>query len=254
VQLDSTAYKGRNQWFIPLVINLSHREDRMINAICGADELGLNFVRIEAINADDFTVSPLFVTKGALACWESHKLAMRALLDSSHSFALILEDDFQVFEPKRLKQLLDCPERFEGIDIFQFGFLVNDYKERIDLVLKNIENFIFSLLGRINFKVFRFNFCFSNRLRVRRKLQLPFTWVADDFRAGAHSYLISKAAAKRILSLNEPTFLTTDAFFVSLNSVKAFRICRSSKSLVGQIDSPSSIKNWGAEVLGGFQD
>jgi GR25 family glycosyltransferase involved in LPS biosynthesis len=226
----------------------------MTNAISEADKLGLSLVRIEAVNAEEFTVAPSFVTKGALACWESHRLAMRTLINSSYDFALILEDDFQVLEPNLLKRLLDYPVKFEGIDIFQFGYLVNDYKECIDLLFKNVENFLFSLLGKVNLSLLGINISFSNRLRVRRKLKFPFTWVSDDFRAGAHAYLISKDAAKRILNLNEPTFLTTDAFFVSLNSVRAFHICRSRKSLVGQIDSPSSIKNWGAEVMGGVKD
>jgi GR25 family glycosyltransferase involved in LPS biosynthesis len=250
MQSDSIADSSEVPWFIPIVINLGHRNDRMANAISESSKLNLKLFRIEAVNADDLVITSSFVTKGALACWESHKLAMRHLLNSPYDFALILEDDFKILDFKAVNRLLDSPRNFQGVDIFQFGFLVNDYKERIDLIFRNLENFLFSILGKINVRIFNYKLSFSNRLRVRRKIDLPFNWVSDDFRAGAHAYLISKEAATRILTLNEPTFLTTDAFFVALNSAKAFRISRSYQSLIGQIDSPSSIKNWGIEISG----
>jgi GR25 family glycosyltransferase involved in LPS biosynthesis len=235
-------------WFLPLVINLSHRKDRIESATAEALKFQCRLIRIDAIDANDISEVPDYVTKGALACWNSHKLAMHYLIESPYDFALIFEDDFNISSEDKFRQLINRPGLFINVDIFQFGYLINDYKERLDLLFRNIENFLFSILGRINLQIFGKQVSFSSRLRVRRKLHLPLNWVADDFRAGAHAYLISKSAARRILELNQPTFLTTDAFFSSLNSGRAFRVYRHTNSLIGQIVSPSSIKNWGAEV------
>jgi GR25 family glycosyltransferase involved in LPS biosynthesis len=238
-------------WFLPMLINLDHRNDRLASALDEAKKIDLDLIRVKATDAHDISYIPDFVTKGALACWDSHRAAMRYLLDSSHDYAIVLEDDFQLVHQKQFQALVCDPSKFKDVDIFQFGFLVNDYKERFDLLFRNTENLLFSLLGKLDFRISGKTVTLKNRLRVRRKLNVPINWVADDFRAGAHAYLISRTAAQRILELNSPTFLTTDAFFSSLNSGRAFRIYRSRKSLIGQMDSPSSIKNWGAEVVAG---
>ncbi len=251
--MKSIGQVNGGKWFSPLLINLGCRVDRMISSTAEAAKIDCQLIRIDAIDAHNLKVDSDFLTKGAVACWESHKQAMLYLTKSSYNFALIFEDDFKIENHDRFRRLISDASIFRNVDIFQFGFLVNDYKERIDLFFRNFENFVFSLLGKFNFVFLGRRFSFAHRLRVRRKQNLPMDWVADDFRAGAHAYLISKTAAKRILELNSPAFLTTDAFFSSLSTGKAFRIYRMRKSLVGQIDSASSIKNWGAEVTRGDQ-
>lgn len=249
------SFSGINddQWFTPLLINLGYRVDRMIRSTAEAAKIDCQLIRIDAVDANTLEVDPDYLTKGALACWESHKLAMLHLIKSPYAFALIFEDDFKIEDYDRFQRLVSDPSIFRNVDIFQFGFLVNDYKERIDLFFRNIENFVFSMLGKLDLVFFGRKFSFIHRLRVRRKQSLPLDWIADDFRAGAHAYLISKSAATRILELNSPAFLTTDAFFSSLSTGKAFRVYRLRKSIVAQIDSVSSIKNWGAEVTRGDQ-
>ena len=251
---ESISKVNDDQWFTPLLINLGYRVDRMIRSTAEGVKIDCQLIRIDAVDAHTLAEDPDYLTKGALACWESHKLAMLYLINSSYNFALIFEDDFKIENYERFQQWISDPSIFRNVDIFQFGFLVNDYKERIDLFFRNLENFVFSILGKFDFVFLGRKFTFIHRLRVRRKHSLPLDWIADDFRAGAHAYLISKSAAIRILALNSPAFLTTDAFFSSLGSGKAFRIYRLRKSLVGQIDSPSSIKNWGAEVPGGTKN
>jgi GR25 family glycosyltransferase involved in LPS biosynthesis len=251
VPSESVGKVKKDTWFLPLLINLEDRVDRLTSSNIEAAKINCELVRINAVDAHSILEVPEFLTKGAFACWESHKIAMQRLIDSPYSFAIIFEDDFRIEEISKFLRLVDSPEIFEHVDIFQFGFLVNDYKERVDLIFKNLENFFFSALGKINVSLFGKRISFVHRLRVRRKNNLPTDWVADDFRAGAHTYLVSRSAATKILKLNSPAFLTTDAFYSSLNSEKAFRIFRSYKSLVGQINSQSSIKNWGAEVTGG---
>jgi GR25 family glycosyltransferase involved in LPS biosynthesis len=254
VPSESVIEVNKDDWFFPLIINLEYRVDRMSNSTVQAAMINCKLIRINAVDAHSILDVPEFLTKGAFACWESHKLAMQQLIDSPYNFALIFEDDFRIEKLSKFLRLVNNPEIFENVDIFQFGFLVNDYKERVDLIFRNLENFFFSTLGKINFSFFGKRISFIHRLRVRRKQNFPSSWVADDFRAGAHAYLVSKSAARKILKLNSPAFLTTDAFFSSLNSEKAFRIFRPQTSFVGQIDSPSSIKNWGAEVTGGAKD
>ena len=242
-----------DQWLTPLLINLDYRVDRMIRSTAEAAKIDCRLIRISAVDAHTLIDDPDYLTKGALACWESHKRAMLHLIKSPYNFALIFEDDFKIENYDRFQRLICDPSIFRNVDIFQFGFLVNDYKERIDLLFRNLENFVFSMLGKLDFVFLGRKFSFIHRLRVRRKQSLPLDWIADDFRAGAHAYLISRSAAIRILELNSPAFLTTDAFFSSLSTGRAFRIYRLRKSIVGQIDSVSSIKNWGAEVTRGDQ-
>lgn len=223
----------------------------MISAAAQTSLIGWNICRIEAINAFDLRDNSKFLTKGALACWQSHRLAMENLIQSDFNFALILEDDFSIKDFSKLKRLLGDPQIFDNVDVFQIGYLVNDYKERVDLIFRNLENWFFSFISLINFNFLGTTITFRDRVRVKRKFERPINWVADDFRSGAHAYLISRGAAEKILKLNHPPFLTTDAFFVSLNSGRAFRVYRRRKSLIGQLMSESSIKNWGVEIAAG---
>lgn len=92
------------------VINLDRRPDRLAHVRAMAADRGFDFIRIAAVDGTD----PLFAARAAatpksritkkrigpyeIACFESHRKAWRALLDSRAAYGLVLEDDLIVTE------------------------------------------------------------------------------------------------------------------------------------------------------------
>ena len=85
------------------VINLDRRPDRLAAITADLDRLGLAFERIKAIDGqgqelqDDLGPEPL-LNLAEKACVLSHANALRHLLHSEHSAAVILEDDAEFGE------------------------------------------------------------------------------------------------------------------------------------------------------------
>jgi glycosyl transferase family 25 len=82
------------------LINLERRPDRLAAMRAEGDRLGLNFVRIDAVDAkkvdpgDRFGTGPLgVIPRGDQCCTLSHVAAWRAFLASGEPYAAILEDD-----------------------------------------------------------------------------------------------------------------------------------------------------------------
>ena len=77
---------------IPLyVINLKRRPDRL--DACVKRLPGESPIVVEAVDGYRLQSNDTGLTKGELGCFMSHLKAMRLILESHHSYALVLEDD-----------------------------------------------------------------------------------------------------------------------------------------------------------------
>jgi glycosyl transferase family 25 len=92
--------------FLTLVINLDRAKDRLQSMVNQLGELGMPFERISAVDGKVLKLSEALYDEagyrrrhgrltnpGEVGCYLSHVECARRLLDSSHEFALILEDD-----------------------------------------------------------------------------------------------------------------------------------------------------------------
>lgn len=225
------------------VINLAARADRRQHALDQISRFGLNSVFIEAVSVDKLTTEEFgFLTAPAFACWQSHMKALESFLASGDSTAVILEDDFHIDNFRALQRSLR-KIHLENFEIVQIGYLINSFRERLEIFSKNMEFLLFlSLRKFINLNPTLIS-RYANRLRLKRTNNVPIGFVADDLRAGAHAYIVSRSAAQRILSnFREQNILTMDGFLISTNWTRPFRTIRVSRSHISQMNSPSSIR------------
>jgi hypothetical protein len=82
---------------------------------------------------------------------------------------------------------------------------------------------------------------FKRRI-VQEQENVPWGVVPNHIRPGGQSYIVSRRFASAALSMNTPTFNTTDAFYMSLGDVRTFRMYRMRKNLIKQSNSPSSVE------------
>jgi GR25 family glycosyltransferase involved in LPS biosynthesis len=225
------------------VINLPSRPDRRHHVVNQISKFQLNSIIIDAVSVEELGIRNFgFLSPPAMACWKSHLKVFEAFLQTNKTSAIIFEDDFQIVKMRSLERHLDNI-KFDDFEIVQIGFLVNNFREHTEIFLKNLEFSFFSLVSRLCIKSTFFNARYGDRLRVQRAKNVPFGFVADDLRAGAHAYLISRSAALRIVSeFKDQSILTTDGFLIASNWTRPFRTMRLYKSLVNQIESRSSIR------------
>jgi GR25 family glycosyltransferase involved in LPS biosynthesis len=260
-------------------INLHSRRDRRIAYLEQFSGTDFSPERIEAIDSLEVGQEH-FVTKEVAACWLSHQAAYSRLLDSGLPYAIIMEDDALV-NKDTLKFLshvrtLDLNE----VDIFQFGYLTS--KSRIDfptydpfplellilrryvgcwlarfdcihrnwlratrfLVRRALPMFYeFSRITRISVRQRSSEKFFQTEYLKRKKYNLRHPIIYHSIEAGAHAYIISRSCAEKLLCFNNPVFLPADLALMGIGSSKNFVVVRTSKSLCGQSNSPSSIKN-----------
>jgi GR25 family glycosyltransferase involved in LPS biosynthesis len=229
---------------IPIyVINLRIRTDRKDHATLEASRHGLSVQFVEAVEGEKVDSADLgLLSAPALACWESHLSVFQLISNSSFQKAVVLEDDFEFTNFGHLLKKLKKID-LDNWDIVQVGFLTHDIKEWISIKLQNVESFFFIGISRLFSTTPLNGMDLKNRLRVKRAKDVPFGFIPDDLRAGAHAYIISRNCAQRLLnSHSSQRVLTTDGLFIALNWTKQFRTLRLQKSLVRQISSPSSIK------------
>ena len=228
---------------VSYVINLPSRPDRRQHAMNQISKFRLNSILVDAISVQELGLRHFgFLPPPAMACWKSHMKVLEAFLQTNRASAIIFEDDFQVKNMPALERYLHNVN-FEDFEIVQIGFLVNNYRERTEIFLKNLEFSFFSLVSRLCVLSTFFNARYGHKLRVQRARNVPFGFVADDLRAGAHAYLISRPAAMRLVSdFKNQNILTTDGFLIATNWTRPFRTLRLYKSLINQIESPSSIR------------
>jgi hypothetical protein len=82
---------------------------------------------------------------------------------------------------------------------------------------------------------------FFSRLLIREQRGIPFDFVLNDIRAGAHCYLINRKFAEFALGINTPIFLSTDLLYMSLGHMRSLNMSRVRKNMVSQSNSPSSV-------------
>ena len=213
------------------LINLDREVERLNSSIKESCGLVCELIRVPAIDLHSLPDNPkLFVSAGVRAAWLSHMQCLKIFLESEHSFALILEDDFSirnadVFNNEVTRVMESSP------DIVQFGFLMPGIDIRIKILISNVEESFFRVFSFISRSL---NLNSRTRLRISRLAGVPSGYVIDDFQPGAHCYLISRKAAGIILELNEPQFLSIDDFFTAFTRMRSLRFLRIKKSISGQ--------------------
>lgn len=183
------------------VINLERRPDRLAQVRNGLERTGLNWTRVVAVDGQTLnsrreTISALALTDDfTAACWMSHVLALKEFLNSSHTHALILEDDIDLSQPIALNEMgewLEVMEEFR-LDLLQVGY--------ID--------------GR------GILFRFKRWAALYRRKNLPMAKSGQRLKlnscaVGAHGYLINRRAARAMAMINQPVWLPTDAVMMYL--------------------------------------
>ncbi len=220
------------------LVNLDRQPERLLSAQTQLNRLGLESTRIPAVDMNSLSAEDSdLVTLGVKACWESHRLAFLNLVNSDQSHALILEDDFKVFDDKNFLSLLN-QFPLSHWDLVQIGFLTQGPMNKFSRFYKNLETESIRVLIRVSHysKILRKKY--FGRLRIERTRDLPKGFVPDDFMPGTHAYLISRDLASIALKLNSPQFLSADDFFTALAKMRAFKCARLKKSIIGQNQLP----------------
>jgi GR25 family glycosyltransferase involved in LPS biosynthesis len=224
------------------LINLDDRPDRLQTASTQLIELGIQFNRVSAVKAEnDFTTKYPFVTPQVAAIWLSHLKALSLFLESKSDLCLVLEDDF-VFQ-KSEDALLGVYNLAKDYDLFQIGFLRTGLLDWLNYKATNIRDFAFKFLHQYSKLSMPFSRTLNEKFLIYSQESTEFRVVKNDFRAGAHGYLISRKFALQVLKFNDPVLFSADQFFMSLATMKSFRIARLRKSIVGQSSSPSSVSS-----------
>jgi GR25 family glycosyltransferase involved in LPS biosynthesis len=220
------------------VINLDQEASRWKNCELQARKYALDLTRVSAISITDLPQKhESFVSSGVRAVWLSHMKCLELFLATDASHALILEDDFQIEDSKKLHSCLES-QSILAYDLVQFGFLKPGPDIALRVKVANFETALFRFVARLgnlpNFK----EASFRNRLRVKEAREMPRGFTADDFQPGAHCYLISRRLARSVLKLNSPQFLCIDDFFTALSQMRTFKSIRIRKSIVSQAPFP----------------
>lgn len=216
------------------IINLDVRTDRWKNCLVELKKCNLNPNRISAFSptaADNETEQ--LASLDIIAIWKSHQRAMRVFLDSDSEYALILEDDFspKIKDFDHLSSLLKNHE----LDFLQIGFLLPFITDYINFKIENLQDIIFKFLSHLGFDVI------TSKHSISEQRGVPVSIVLNGIRAGGHAYIINRRFAKACLSMNTPTFLSTDGLFMALGIARNFRMARFRRSKVSQTNSPTSV-------------
>ena len=221
-----------------LVINLEARKDRWQKVAQIASSLNLNIVRVGGVSPSEFDpVSNKYLDQTIFAIWLSHKKALKKLIDLGSEHGLILEDDFEPSSNFNLEFLEECAAL--KFDFCQIGFLQESFWDRIDISFQTLRDQFLKILSRINLpKVL------DSKFLIREQDNIPFMFIKNDIRAGAHAYLVSRKFALSMQEINSsPTFLSADLLYMSVGEMRTFNMVRLKKSLIGQDCSPSSVVN-----------
>lgn len=167
------------------------------------------------------------------AIWKSHNLALKRFLTTHSHYCLILEDDFFIKDRKKFDNVM-MKLLQEDFDLVQVGWLTTG----LDVVLLKIYEaslyFVFRALIKISGFSRKLTGILEKRLRPRRAMEAPKFAIPDSFLPGAHAYLVSRKLAETVLTLNDPTFLATDDFYVALSKMRSFNVFRTRRSFVSQ--------------------
>jgi GR25 family glycosyltransferase involved in LPS biosynthesis len=220
------------------LINLDDRKDRLDSSVQQLSKIELQFTRVSAVSAKDVEKST-FLTEPVVACWKSHIKTYRILVESDVDYALVLEDDFLVKNPRKFSKLLRNLD-LEKYDLLQLGFLLPGIFNRIRWIFEELEKLIFYSLGFVS-KNFRIN-SLSQRLRIAEARNTSIRFTQSSFLPGTHAYLINREMASALILLDSPQF-SADEFFTALSKMRSFRMVRFWRSLITQSNSTPSISN-----------
>lgn len=261
------------------LINLDNRVDRFTEFNNQAEKFQISYERVRAVEPPEVGFNP-FVSGNVAACWMSHQIAAKNLLRSTHSHAIILEDDAVLTKSfvKVLKHLQNnsLPE----FDLMQLGYLTHggklDFPEfdpvfrrftdlraylgsnliKYNFLFRNwivISRFVLKILtsGPI-IKLTSFNVnderqihsvqeFIRNEKKLRKILGIKQSLIYHSFEPGTHCYVINRDFAKVMIQINNPVYLAADLLLMSIAKSHNFKVIRVSRSLVAQSESPSSI-------------
>jgi GR25 family glycosyltransferase involved in LPS biosynthesis len=208
---------------IPIrVINLEKRADRLSRLRAKLELTGLQFSPLNAVDGSDPNFgdpSSGFLSPGLAANWLSHQAAYSELASSDREFMLILEDDADFspnqFNRRRLESHVLLMDK-HGVDLLQIGFISHLYR-------------IWSPRGFLDYVIA------IRARRIKMDKDLREVFVQDEFRAGAHGYIIRRSLAEKLIGKNVPAALASDYFLSSLAaSGSSFRIARLFRSILEQ--------------------
>lgn len=223
------------------MINLDEREDRWDQSCSQFGRLPSLPKRVSAIDAyESNTLGKGYLVDYVAACNYSHRLAWEGLLGSDHSYLLVLEDDFLL---KRAidSSIFDLLEN-QNLDCLQIGYITSSLEERTWLAIENLKDALLKSVIWLD-KSLRMNSSWVRRkLLLKERVGLNFETVLNSFGAGTHAYVINRRMAKALLTMNDPMFLSADAFFIALARMRIFRMARLRRSIVAQSGSLSSMR------------
>jgi len=210
---------------LPLVqvINLARRPDRRQSVTADFKGLGIPLLFVEAVDGLGMIEAPIpGLSNTEKACWQSHLIAMRNLLNSENDYTLVLEDDAypaEEFSQTALGVLVELA-RNQNLDVLQLGFIEHLYHWYKPQGLTD-------LLMALKQK------------RLAKDPETGIRFVRNEFRAGAHAYLISKRGAKILASCVEtPPMLPFDGFLEVLSKqggrASGLQMARLSSSMIQQ--------------------
>ena len=127
------------------LINLDDRNDRLDSSTKQLNKVGLEFTRVSALPSKDVEES-IFLTDSVLACWKSHLKTYSILVESDLEYALILEDDFLLKNPKKFSKFLTSLET-ERYDLLQIGFILPGIFNRLRWIFEELEKVILIYLN-----------------------------------------------------------------------------------------------------------
>jgi glycosyl transferase family 25 len=99
-----------------VVINLDRSPERLAEFCHQAEALGFQPDRIPAVDAKSIQERRGRLTAGEIACFESHRLAWKSLVESGESWLVVFEDDV-VLAPAIAPLLLSHDWIPEGVDV-----------------------------------------------------------------------------------------------------------------------------------------
>ena len=222
-----------------LAINLARREDRRTLLMSSFGAIGIKPNFISAVDGSDVSVQSMpGLSNAEIGVWHSQILAMKDFLKTDFEFALILEDDaFPGPKFSNIKLLeLTSLARGKGIDLLQVGFIEHLY-------------------GRFRPRGFLDSLQIFKQRRKVRASNPRATYVANEFRAGAHAYLISRRAAKILVNLvPKPPLMAFDSYLEHLarqgGRNTGLQISRLDKSLISQQSRKFSWSHVDSDVSG----
>jgi hypothetical protein len=117
--------------------------------------------------------------------------------------------------------------------------LKESYWERADITFYTIRDQILKIMSRLILPKF-----LGAKFLIQEQKNVPFKFIKNDIRAGAHAYFVSKNFAMSMQEINSsPTFLSADQLYMSLGEMRTFNMVRLRKSQINQDSSPSSVIN-----------